>query len=241
MLPLAIVTIAWIAVASTRPVAAQEQPVPAPERARVDLRPGDRVRLSIWREPDLSGEYQVDERGEVVFPKLGAMRVIDLSADSLKQLLVHDYTAYLRDPSVEVTLLRRVNVLGSVRSPGLYQVDQTETIADVLAQAGGPTPDGKPDRVELRQGRRKHRHPPDPREPPLHLRGAIGRSALGSAAELVRPQLRCDGSGGDHCHGTDRRHSPEPLKTPCPASFPPRSTLGSPSGAQWIDLPWSPS
>ncbi len=117
----------------------------------MDLRPGDRVRLNIWREPDLSGEYQVDERGEVVFPKLGAMRVTDLSADSLKQLLVHDYTAYLRDPSVEVTLLRRVNVLGAVRSPGLYQVDQTETIADVLAQAGGPTSDGKPDRVELRR------------------------------------------------------------------------------------------
>jgi polysaccharide export outer membrane protein len=147
---LAILTIALIAVASARLVAAQE-PVPTPERPRVDLRPGDRVRLNIWREPDLSGEYQVDERGEVVFPKLGAMRVTDLSADSLKQLLVHDYTAYLRDPSVEVTLLRRVNVLGAVRSPGLYQVDQTETIADVLAQAGGPTSDGKPDRVELRR------------------------------------------------------------------------------------------
>jgi len=150
MLPLAIVTIAWIAVASA-PVAAQEQAVPAPERVSVELRPGDRVRLNIWREPDLSGEYPVDERGEVVFPKLGAMRVIDLSADSLKQLLVHDYTAYLRDPSVEVTLLRRVNVLGSVRTPGLYQVDQTQTIADVLALAGGPTSDGKPDRVELRR------------------------------------------------------------------------------------------
>jgi protein involved in polysaccharide export with SLBB domain len=45
-----------------------------------------------------------------------------------------------------------VNVLGAVRSPGLYQVDQTKTIADVLAQAGGATPDGKPDQVELRRG-----------------------------------------------------------------------------------------
>jgi protein involved in polysaccharide export with SLBB domain len=45
-----------------------------------------------------------------------------------------------------------VNVLGAVRSPGLYQVDQTKTIADVLAQAGGATPDGRPDQVELRRG-----------------------------------------------------------------------------------------
>jgi polysaccharide export outer membrane protein len=109
------------------------------------------VRLKIWREPELSGDFQVDEQGSVVFPKLGPMRVSQLSADSLKSMLIQSYTTYLRDPSIEVTLLRRVNVLGAVRSPGLYQVDQTETIADVLAQAGGATSDGKPDQVELRR------------------------------------------------------------------------------------------
>ena len=110
------------------------------------------VRLKIWREPDLSGEFQVDERGQVVFPKLGPMDVSRLSADSLKTMLVASYTAYLRDPSIEVTLLRRVNVQGSVRTPGLYQVDQTQTVADVLAQAGGAANDGKPDKVELIRG-----------------------------------------------------------------------------------------
>jgi len=107
------------------------------------------VRLRIWREPDLSGEYPVDERGEVVFPKIGPMLVTRLSADSLRLQLVQTYSTYLRDPSIEVTLLRRVNVLGAVRTPGLYQVDQTQTVADVLAKAGGAMPDGRPDRVEL--------------------------------------------------------------------------------------------
>ena len=120
--------------------------------AETGLHAGDMVRLKIWREPDLSGDYQVDERGQVVFPRLGPMLVTRLSADSLRQELVASYTAYLRDPSIEVTLLRRVNVLGAVRSPGLYQVDHTQTIADVMAQAGGATPDGKPDRVELLRG-----------------------------------------------------------------------------------------
>ncbi|MFN0181708.1 MAG: polysaccharide biosynthesis/export family protein [Gemmatimonadales bacterium] len=113
------------------------------------LRAGDMVRIMIWREPDLSGDFQVDEQGNVVFPKIGPMAVTRLSADSLKGLLVRRYTVYLRDPSIEVGLFRRVNVLGSVRSPGLYQVSQTETIADVLAKAGGPTSDGKSGRVEL--------------------------------------------------------------------------------------------
>ena len=122
------------------------------QTATTGLQPGDMVRLKIWREPDLSGEFQVDERGEVVFPKLGPMQVSLLSADSLKSMLIHSYTAYLRDPSIEVTLLRRVNVQGSVRTPGLYQVDQTQTVADVLAQAGGPTNDGKVDKIELIRG-----------------------------------------------------------------------------------------
>jgi protein involved in polysaccharide export with SLBB domain len=113
------------------------------------LRAGDMVRITIWREPDLSGDFQVDEQGNVVFPKVGPIAVTRLSADSLKSLLIQRYTVYLRDPSIEVGLFRRVNVLGSVRSPGLYQVSQTETIADVLSKAGGPTSDGKTGQVEL--------------------------------------------------------------------------------------------
>ncbi len=132
-------------------LAALASPLPAQVAAN-GLQSGDAVRLRVWREPDFSGEYQVDERGEVTFPRLGPIRVVELTADSLKDMLVRSYTTYLRDPSIEVTLLRRVNVAGSVRTPGLYQVDQTQTLADVLTQAGGATPDGKQDRVELRRG-----------------------------------------------------------------------------------------
>jgi len=145
------------------------------------------VRLRIWREPDLSGEYPVDERGEVVFPKIGPMLVTRLSADSLRLQLVQTYSTYLRDPSIEVTLLRRVNVQGAVKTPGLYQVDQTQTVADVLAQAGGATPDGKADRVELiRDGNR------------------MGIRIDRPAAELVLAQFRSSGFG-QHYRGDRHR------------------------------------
>lgn len=133
-------------------IQAQTAPVPS-----AGLRPGDMVRLKIWREPDLSGEFAVDETGTVVLPRLGPTAVAGLSADSLKRFVQAGLATYLRDPSVEVTLLRRVNVLGAVRTPGLYQVDQTQTVADVLALAGGPTPDGKADRVELVRDGSSHR------------------------------------------------------------------------------------
>ena len=113
------------------------------------LRPGDMVRLKIWREPDLSGDFNVDEQGVAVFPKIGPVRVGALATDSVRSLLVGSYTQFLQNPSVEVTFLRRVNVLGWVKSPGLYHVDATMTLADVLAMAGGVESDGNQKKIEL--------------------------------------------------------------------------------------------
>jgi len=144
----------WLTAADPIPTTAQ-QPAQAPDGASVVLRPGDRVRLKVWREPDLSGEFEVDEDGIAVFPKVGRLDVKQISTDSLKALLIARFAESLRSPSVEVTVLRRVNVLGSVRNPGLYYVDPTTTVADALALAGGVNPDGKQDRFDLlRDGKR---------------------------------------------------------------------------------------
>lgn len=118
-------------------------------------RPGDMVRLKIWREPDLSGDFSIDETGVVVFPRIGPLRVTTESAGSLREKLINAYKPYLTHTSIDVTLLRRVQVLGAVRNPGLYPVDPTMTIGDAVAVAGGATPQGNPDRLELvRHGKR---------------------------------------------------------------------------------------
>ena len=113
------------------------------------LRPGDVIRLRIWREPDLSGDFPVDETGTVTFPKIGTFRVLDYTTAALKAKLLESYAVYLRNPSVEVTMLRRINVLGAVQRPGLYPIDPTMTIADALAMAGGATPTGDQHHVVL--------------------------------------------------------------------------------------------
>ena len=113
------------------------------------LRPGDLIRLRIWREPDLSGEFTVDETGTVVLPKLGAVMITGESALSLRTKLVRAYGEFLSHSAVEVTVLRRLLVLGAVRNPGLYAVDRTMTVEDGLALAGGATPIGSPNHVEL--------------------------------------------------------------------------------------------
>ncbi len=113
------------------------------------LRPGDRIALWVWREPDLSDTIVVNEDGVSVFPRLGPIPVVKFSRDSLKTLLLSSYGEYLRNPSIEITFLRRVSVFGAVRNPGVVNVDPTVTVTEVLALAGGPTPDGKVNEVEL--------------------------------------------------------------------------------------------
>lgn len=136
--------------AASSPARAQDSLGPT-----VVLRPGDIIRLKIWREPDLSGDIQVDEHGRAVFPKLGSIVVSDISADSLESKLVAGYAVYLQSPVVDVTPLRRISILGAVKNPGLYPVDATMTLTDVLALAGGATPVGNLDKVKLVRGGEK--------------------------------------------------------------------------------------
>src|SRR5690606_5029284 len=144
------------------------------------LQPGDVVRLRIWMEPDLSGEFPVDNRGVVVLPRIGPVTVTSESAESLRDRLTAAYGEFLNHTSIDVVFLRRVQVLGAVRSPGLYQVDPTMNVSDVLALAGGATNQGKMDEVHLiRNGQRVANLSPLTR---------VGASAIRSGDQLVVPE-----------------------------------------------------
>ncbi len=116
------------------------------------LRPGDVLRMRIFQEPELSGDFPVNENGVVTLPRLGDLRISEWPADSIRPRLTRSFSEFLRDPVVEITMLRRIAVYGAVMKPGLYPVDPTMTIQDALALAGGAAPDGHRDRVELVRG-----------------------------------------------------------------------------------------
>lgn len=108
------------------------------------LAPGDAIRTTFWREPQMNGEYKVDETGTVLLPLLGARSVQGVGPAQLKAQLTTDYGQQLRSAAdVQIVLLRRVRVLGAVKQPGLYLVDPTMTLGDLIALAGGATPTGK--------------------------------------------------------------------------------------------------
>ena len=99
----------------------------------------------------MSGDFPVSASGTVVLPRIGEVAVTSLSSDSVRRLLTDRYLVYLNNPSIEVTQLKRVSITGAVRNPGVYPLDPTLTVSDALALAGGPAPDGKRDKVEIRR------------------------------------------------------------------------------------------
>jgi protein involved in polysaccharide export with SLBB domain len=150
-----------LALTAPAPVAGQDPPAPPPfpeqleEVRTAEVLPGDRISLRIWREPDWSGQFDVDDRGVVVLPRLGPTEVVGRSVATVRRELTERYREYLQNPAVEVTVLRRIGVHGEVRAPTLYWVDLTMTLRDAIALAGGITPQGDPNRIVVeRRGQR---------------------------------------------------------------------------------------
>ena len=123
------------------PAPVETQSVQDPEELL--LMPGDILRVVVWREPDLSGDFQVDQDGLLVLPLLGKLVVTDSAWNIFKNDLMQDYLRDLRNPSIELTPFRNVYVLGEVNLPGRYNVHPTnDNLAGAVSLAGGVTPDG---------------------------------------------------------------------------------------------------
>ena len=132
--------------------ATRAQTSPAAAQDEVTLRPGDLLRVEIWREPDLSGEFVVDDEGRITLPMLGEKNVNGVPLRGLRDQLIEEYRLQLRNPSINITPLRRVNVLGEVNKPGVYPVDPTVSLAGTIALAGGANQNGDLNRVRIVRG-----------------------------------------------------------------------------------------
>jgi protein involved in polysaccharide export with SLBB domain len=113
---------------------------------------GDRVIVRVWPEIKLSDTVVVDERGEINLRHVGSIGVLALDYDRLRDTLRARYATFLRGPVIDVIAFRRVTVNGAVNKPDVYMIDQTSTIRDVIARAGGVAPNGDAHKVEILRG-----------------------------------------------------------------------------------------
>ena len=113
-------------------------------------RPGDKLVIKVPREPLLGDTAaMVNERGEVSLTKLGVVQVSRFTITELQDTLRARYSRYLKDPGIDIVLLRRVSVNGEVAKPNVYYVDVATMLRDVIAKAGGITESGDHNKVTI--------------------------------------------------------------------------------------------
>ncbi|MGH7467530.1 MAG: polysaccharide biosynthesis/export family protein [Longimicrobiales bacterium] len=117
----------------------------------VRLRPGDAVRIEVRNEQGLSGEFILGADGFLLLPIIGTLKVADRPFAEVELDLRKAFANELVDPVLRITPLVRISVLGEVRAPGLFHIDPTFTVRDVLARAGGLMTTANPHRIVIRR------------------------------------------------------------------------------------------
>lgn len=127
-------------VTSNAPVIA---PANAPQDENYKLGSGDKIKLTVYGEDDLSGEYLVDGAGQVQLPLLGQVQAAGMTLHAFVASVTNLFVSegYLNHPrvSVEVENYRPFYIIGEVKTPGQYPYVSGMNALNAIALAGGYT------------------------------------------------------------------------------------------------------
>jgi protein involved in polysaccharide export with SLBB domain len=133
------------------------------------LGPNDRLRVTVFGQPTLTGEYTLDGNGVLAFPLIGNVPANGVTTNQLQQAIAAKLEPdYLVNPNVSAEIVNRrpFYVIGEVQKPGNYPYVSDITAVNAIAMAGGFTrrarkndfyirrldKDGKPVRIEANAG-----------------------------------------------------------------------------------------
>ena len=104
---------------------------------------GDKLRIITFSVPDLTGEFIVDDQGNIALPLVGVVPADGLTPEQLGQKIRDELKNknLIANPSVSVQVVayRPVFVLGEVNKPGMYPYQPGMTMLTAVAIAGGFT------------------------------------------------------------------------------------------------------
>lgn len=131
--------------------------LPDPARPSGDasytLGAGDKLRITVYGEEKLTGEYLVDGAGAIAFPLIGTIQARGLTAPALATRLTEALSkGYLDNPSVAIDVLnfRPYYILGEVNKPGEYPFAEGLSVFSAVAKAEGFTYRADENRVFIR-------------------------------------------------------------------------------------------
>lgn len=116
------------------------------------LASGDKLRVNVFGQQNLSNSYAVEPDGSIAMPLVGRYKVAGQTSDQVRAGIEAKLkSGYLRDPnvSVEIESYRPFFILGEVTTAGQYPYVAGMTAQNAVAIASGFSPRAMRDRVEL--------------------------------------------------------------------------------------------
>ncbi len=135
--------------------AADARPAAAQADTTYRLGAGDRIRVTVFGQEDLSGEFEVDGTGRVSLPLIRTVQAKGLTLAELEQAVTDRLKPdFLKDPSVSIEVLnyRPFYIIGEVKEPGSYPYVSGMTVWNAVAMAGGFSYRARKSEVEIKRG-----------------------------------------------------------------------------------------
>ena len=101
----------------------------------------DVLDIDVWREKELSGVVVVRPDGKITVTLVGEIYVIGMTPLQLQETLIQKLQPFVTAAQVTVSVKeinsRKVYLIGQVGRPGVFRINSTATVSEILAEAGG--------------------------------------------------------------------------------------------------------
>lgn len=119
------------------------------DTANVVLSPGDAIRITVWRNAELSGDFTIAPDGSITHPLYRELKVAGVPLPVVEDRVRTFLSRFESNPAFVILPMIRIVVSGEVRQPNIIAVPIGTSVVEAIAQAGGPTERGRMDRVRL--------------------------------------------------------------------------------------------
>jgi protein involved in polysaccharide export with SLBB domain len=149
---------AFFLLAAQDGVRAQEQPPASAATGGISdyvLGVGDKLRITVFNEADLSGDFEISSTGMISLPLIGEVEAAHRTVSQVQATITHKLAdGYMKSPHVNLEVLnyRPFFILGEVMKPGSYNYVNGMSVVNAVALAGGYTYRADKDEITVKHG-----------------------------------------------------------------------------------------
>jgi len=118
------------------------------------FQPGDYLDLFVYNAPELCGEFRIYADGQARLPLVGKVHVAGMTEDEAYDSLRSAISEFIKNTNITITAKYSVSVMGHVVKPGVFTISDSDKIIEVIALAGGFTPEASGSITIYREGKK---------------------------------------------------------------------------------------